>query len=153
MQSGLTSFGLQETGKLILQNSAVEYNSMNSLKSTMADSPVLLRWKDHLHLSRMPMTKPSLHQQILPIESPSGSAFSFKSIIKLVPSNSTFVLVINWKKQRKYINWIRVRNYSNWKLKKGKKKYRSKCFSRKIIRTTTSYDRKAKYFVFLLDAW
>lgn len=87
----------------------------------MADSPVLLRWKDHLHLSRMPMTKPSLHQQILPIESPSGSAFSFKSIIKLVPSNSTFVLVINWKKQRKYINWIRVRNYSNWKLKKGKK--------------------------------
>ena len=32
MQSGLTSFGLQETGKLILQNSAVEYNSMKQFK-------------------------------------------------------------------------------------------------------------------------
>lgn len=103
------------------------------------------------------MTKPSrLRQQILPIESPSGRIEYERFFVQIDNKIGSVKLNIHSRYKLKETKGVYKLDQSSklfkLKVKKGRKKYGSKCFSRKIIRTTTSYDRKAKYFVFLLDA-
>lgn len=102
------------------------------------------------------MTKPSLRQQILPIESPSGRTEYERYFVQIDDKIGSVKLNIHSRYKLKETKEVYKLNQSSklFKLKVKKKeiKYGSKCFSRKIIRTTTSYDRKAKHFVFLLDA-
>lgn len=101
------------------------------------------------------MTKPSLHQQILPIESPSAGIEYERFFVQI--DNKIGSVKLNIHSRYKLKEVYKLNQSSKlFKLKekkdKKKQKYGTKCFSRKIIRTATSYDRKAKYFVFLLDA-
>lgn len=103
------------------------------------------------------MTKPSLRQQILPIESPSGRIEYERFFVLIDNKIGSVKLNIHSRYKLKETREVYKLNQSSklFKLKvkkRKKKKCGSKCFSWKIIRTTTSYDRKAKYFVFLLDA-
>lgn len=102
------------------------------------------------------MTKASLSKQILPIKSPSGRIEYERFFVQIDNKIGPVKLNIHSRYKLKETKEVYKLNKSSklfkLKVKKRKKKYRSKCFSRKIIRTTTSYDRKAKYFVFLLDA-
>lgn len=71
------------------------------------------------------MTKPSLHQQILPIESPSAGIEYERFFVQIDNKIGSVKLNIHsrykLKETKKSINWIRVRNYSKWKKKKEKK--------------------------------
>ena len=101
------------------------------------------------------MTKPSVSKQILPIKSRSGRTEYERYFVQIDDKIGSVKLNIHSRYKLKETKEVYKLNKSSklFKLKEKKgKKYGTKCFSRKIIRTTTSYDRKAKYFVFLLDA-
>ena len=105
------------------------------------------------------MTKPSLRQQILPIKSPSGRTEYGRYFVQIDDKIGSVKLNIHSRYKLKETKEIYKLNQSSklFKLKvKKRKKNKSKDLNvsagKSFAPREASYDRKTKYFVFLLDA-
>ena len=106
------------------------------------------------------MTKPSLRQQILPIKSPSGRTEYERYFVQIDDKIGSVKLNIHSRYKLKETKEIYKLNQSSKlfkqkvkKRKKNKNKDLNVSAGKSFAPREASYDRKAKYFVFLLDAW
>lgn len=98
------------------------------------------------------MTKASLSKQILPIKSPSGRIEYERFFVQIDNKIGPVKLNIHSRYKLKETKEVYKLNKSSklfkLKVKKRKKKYRSKCFSRKIIRNHDKLRQESKIFCF-----